>query len=391
MPENQSSDGDSAAPPAGTSVPLMARVINQGFVFLLAALCCAGCSTAPLDNARSHFIAGRLQEADHDLAILPHNGNSVLYLMERGMIRHHLRDYTNSTADWLEAVRLEKALEVHSVSRAGTSMIVNDAVLSFRGYPYEFTYLHAFLAQNFLAQGKWEDAAVEARNIAHRLEKLDEFPDDAFCRYLTGLCFELNGDESNAAMQYRQVLRLEPGSDLDATTGRFRSPTAPTNSFVAAPAEGELVCLLGFYGTFGMIPDHADIVIEGKTVGSSRTLVRRLQLECASSQRMAARHATKKLSRIVLKEAIAEAAETHNQNLGELLRVILFSMETNDNRRWETLPAKLAVARVPCPANGMRFDIEFKGASGTVLKRMTLSGPFMRKNKMSVAIASDNP
>ncbi len=369
----------------------MARVTHQAILFLLASFFCAGCATVPLHEARSHFIAGRLQEANQNLAVLPRDGNSVLYLMERGMIRHHLRDYTNSTADWLEAVRLEKELEVHSVSRAGTSMIINDSVLSFRGYPYEFTYLHAFLAQNFLAQEKWEDAAVEARSIAHRLGKLDGFPDDAFCRYLAGLCFELNGDESNAAMQYRQVLRLAPDSDLDATTGRFRAPVAPTNSFVAAPAEGELVCLLGFYGTFGMIPDHADIVVDGKTVGSSRTLARRLQLECASSQRMAARHATKKLSRIALKEAIAEAAETKNHDLGELLRVILFSLETNDSRRWETLPAKLAVARVPCPASLTRFDVEFKGASGTVLKRITLSGPFAKNYRICVAIARDSP
>ena len=139
----------------------MARVSHKTVLPLLAALSLAGCATVPLDSARRNFNVGRLEEADQELATLPNNADRVLNLMERGMIRHVRHDYTNSTKDWLEALRIEKGLETHSVSKAGASMVVNDTLLNFRGYPYERTYLHVFLAKNYLAQGMWGEAGGE--------------------------------------------------------------------------------------------------------------------------------------------------------------------------------------------------------------------------------------
>ena len=353
----------------------------------------AGCaSTLPLDTARRNFSNGQLGAADQSLATIPSDQNKALYLMERGMIRHVRRDFTNSTADWLAAVQVEKELEVNSISKAGASMVVNDSALAFRGYPFERTYLHVYLAKNYLAMGLWSEAAVEARSIALQMEKLDGFPDDAFSRYLAGFCLELCGDNSNAAMQYRQVAKLIPESNLDATTGRFRNPNMPTNHPVLlAPNESELVCFLDFDGQSGMIPYSAALYADGKFLGTSRTLTSIYQLQTASSERMATRRAAKTLSRLAVKGAIALAAWSRDEDFGMLTALLLLALEDPDLRRWETLPSKLAVARVPCPSNLKEFEVEFRSYSGQSIQRITVATPLMRKDRIFVSICRDYP
>jgi len=352
-----------------------------------------GCATTvPLDTARRNFSSGQLESADQTLATLPNDQNKVLSLMERGMIRHVRHDFTNSTADWLNAVRIEKELEVNSITKAGASMVVNDSTLAFRGYPYEQTYLHVYLAKNFLAMGLWGDAGVEARNIALQMEKLDGFPDDAFSHYLAGFCLELCGDDSNAAMQYRQVAKLVPEIGIDATTGRFFPPNAPTNQPVLLPSNStELVCFLDFDGDAGILPYTAAVYADGKLLGTSRTLTSIYQLQTASSERMATRQAAKSISRFAVKGALALAAWSRDENLGLLTGLLLFALEDKDLRRWETLPAKLAVARLPCPSDLKQFEVEFRSYSGQTVKRITVTSPLFRKDRIFVSLCRDQP
>lgn len=353
----------------------------------------AGCATpVPLNAARRNFSNGQLEEADKTLTPLPNDQNRVMNLMERGMIRHVRRDFTNSTSDWLAAVQLEKQLETHSLTKAGASMVINDSTLAFRGYPYERTYLHVYLAKNYLAMGLWSDAGVEARNIALQMAKLDGFPDDAFSHYMAGFCFGLCGDDSNAAMQYRQVARLAPECGIDEMTGRFRLPNAPTNPPVArSPNETELICFIDFDGHAGLLPYSAAIYANGQFLGTSHTLTSVYQLQTASSERMATRRAAKTLSRLAVKGAIAIAAWSRDENLGLLTGMLLLALEDEDLRRWETLPAKLAVARVPCPSDLKQFEVAFKSYSGQTLKRITVTSPLLRKDNLFISICRDYP
>ncbi len=336
-----------------------------------------------LDLARRNFTSGALIEADQNLASLPNDGDRILYLMERGMIRHIRHDYTNSTSDWLEAVKLETQLETHSATKAGASMIVNDSLLSFRGYPYERTFLHVFLAKNYLARGLWEDAAVEARNIARRLQHLDGFPDDALSHYITAFCFELCGDYSNATRQYLETAKLVPHLGLDSKTGRFMAPLQQNGS--------ELVCFIDLDARNGILPDFAEIHAEGQLLGTSRTLSTLFDLESASRQRMNARRTAKALTRIALKESLALYASSKDHDLGGLVWLLLFSMEKEDVRHWETLPRKMAVARVPCPDTLSGCDVVFKSYSGETIKRIAIQGSLMKKGRIFVGICRNDP
>lgn len=381
----------------------------DGVVLLGAALLLAsGCATPPLNQARSQYASGHLQGAEENLANLPDNDKDrVLFLMERGMIRQSLFKYEESTRDWLAAVQLEEDLETHSASKAAASMMINDRALAFRGFPYEQTLLHTFLAKNYLAQGRWDDAAVEGRNIVRRQENRGTFPEDSYSRYMAGLTFELAGDFDNAQMQYRLAGESNRLVRIDPPTGRLTpAANASTNSLVPLPSpipagSSELVCFLNFGQTAPRVglesPDgnvvqkspYAEIFANGICLGRGYLFTSTDELSRKTWSELALRKTSKTAARIAMKVAIGNAISQVNENLGSLVRLGLLAMEMPDDRYWVTLPQWMGVARVPCPANLGSFDVVFYHPNGRVIRRMKVTRPLTRRGKTWVSFCRD--
>jgi hypothetical protein len=114
-------------------------------------------------------------------------------------------------------------------------------------------------------------------------------------------------------------------------------------------------------------------------------------MEWEHQQLTAARRMAKTASRIALKETIAAIIENQNKGLGRLMRLLLYSMGAPDERRWTTLPHKLAVARAPCPADLKSFDVVFKRSSGAILQRMTVSAPLTRRGNVCFTLCRNHP
>lgn len=349
----------------------------------------AGCATVPLDSALGNFNRGNLEAADKDLGTIPDGPDAVRLLMERGMIRHLRHDYDGSADDFARAIKLENDLETHSISKAGASMLINDSALAFRGHPYERTCLHAFQARNYLARGLWEGAGVEARNIIYRQEHLDGFPDDAYSRYLAGLCLSLSGDDAAAAFQYRIADSLLPELSIDDATGQFISGVQTNTATPINPMPCELVCLVDIDGGGSLAT--ADIYAGGKFLGSARVLTDTAELAALSREKTATRRMAKSVVRIALKETIAAVVAVHNQDLGDAVRLLLFSVEVPDARSWKTLPHLLAVARVPCPSDLQSFDVVFRNHYGPGPGRVTVQGPLVRRNRTYFAFCRNIP
>ena len=372
---------------AGTVVRLLSA-------FLLLALL-SGCATSRIGAAREHFYRGRFDKALTDLGEIPSGSTDrVLYLMERGMIRQAQGDYEESIDDWLAADRIAKELDFLSVSRSSASFVVNDRLLAFRGVPYERTLLHTFAAKSYLALGMWDDAAVEARNIVYWLENRGDFPDDPYSRYLAALTFELIGDSEGAAFQYRVASNIVSDVEIDAGTGAIGKPAGDGRQD-GKPAT-ELVCFIliarspSEYGAapgnyrWGHSP-YAEIRDSGGYRGRSYTLSNTHSLTVATDKILIARQALKTATRIAMKEAAAQALSHENEALGDLLRLILFSMETPDTRHWEALPLWLQVARVPCSPDLKSFDMVFKGASGGTVEQRTITTPLTRRGNLFIS------
>lgn len=386
-------------------------IVAQG-LRALAALCLAGflagCSTPPLESARANFYAGRFGQADKNLAEIPKNNKDTsLYLMERGMIRQNLPDYDLSCRDWREAGERMRLLETYSLTHGAASLVTNDRMLEFQGAPYERTLLYAFLAKDYLAQFNWDYAAICARNIIMQLEHLNGFPDVAYGRYLAGFCLELIDDDGNAAIQYRAAAKLPHNFVLDEDTGRMQvkvdtnrtggaasllEPPMPTP---ALPAE--LVCFIGIGRVppgesnlryFGEAP-YAEIYCGDKLLGRSFPFSSTAALLAATERRMAAIQMAKDLTRIAVKESIAQSIEHQNECLGLLARILLYATEMPDTRRWETLPLWLEVARVPCPAKLEEVTIVFTTGGGHKFMKKTIQSPLVHRGNIWVAFCRD--
>lgn len=371
---------------------------------LLAALLLAGCATPALDASRHHFYQGSFDKADKELADIPSTDKDrVLYLMERGTVRQARGHYEESSRDFITASDAIDKLETYSLSQGASSMVINDAVQSFRGAPYERSLLHAFTAKNFLALGDWDDAYVEARRIMKTLDPLarGDYPEDAYSRYMAGFCLEMLDDPSNAALQYRKAAGLMQNGWLDEKTGRFAdAPPASASAGLSAPRH-ELVCFIliggtdsgaGYYNAGGGAV-YATISSDGRTLGRSFHLADTAELAFSTEQVEAVHKAAKTVGRILVKEAIADSFETHNNPfLGDLIRFVLIGLlERPDTRRWETLPRLLQVARVPCPADLKAFDVTFRNAAGVPLQTLQVTQPISRRGNVYVSFCRNFP
>lgn len=380
---------------------------------ILAALVLCGCRTPALQASRYQFYAGQYEKAEERLvdAKVPEI-DRVLLLMERGMIRQAAGKYEESSSDFIAAADLLEKLQTYSVSKGAASLVVNDGVQSFRGTPFERTYVHVFTAINHLSVANWDNAAVEARRIIKSLDPSvkSDYPEDAFSRYMAGFCLSMIDDDSNAALQYRLASGLLDQYIVSPDTGRIYPRPATNdapNQEAALPPEDrwshELVCFV-FMGRSPGSSDvwnerwtpgrtmYAEIQHKGQVLGRSYNLADTFELAFTTAQMEAARKVAKTVGRVILKEVIAGAVEnqTDSAAAGELMRFILIGLlEQPDLRRWETLPRWLQVARVPCPPDLDSFDVVFKNAAGATVRTVHVEKPITRRRNTFISFSRD--
>lgn len=374
---------------------------------LLAAVLTAGCSSVSVEKARANFYAGRFAKANENLrSITSDNKDEILYLSERGMIRQNLRLYDESSKDWREATEINERLPDYSVTKQTASLLVNDRVLTYRGMPFERTLIYTFLAKNYFAQYNWDYSAICARNVIAHLENRNGFPDIPYSRYLAGFCLEMINDKGNAAIQYRAAAKIMNNLSIDPDSGRITSVSsnmavgAHTNNSsteTIGEASGELICFIGIGKMpkwcqseydYEMAP-FAEIFCENKYLGRSYPFANTAELMVDSKKRLAVLQTAKTVTRVVIKEVISESVESQNQALGEITRLILFSLEQPDTRCWETLPLWLEIARVPCPSTLESYRIVFKTSAGAALKSKTISAPISRRGNIFISFCRD--
>lgn len=379
--------------------------MSRGGLAVFLGFVLAGCVTDKVDTARDAFYRGRFSVAEQNLADLPEDGkDSVMYLMERGMVRQARRNYRDSTLDWRKAADRINYLFTRSASKTAASFVVNDKTMDFRGAPFERTMVHAFLAKNSLVQGRWEDAGVAARNIIKDVEDLGGFPDSAYCRYIAGLALELMYDPSNASLQYRYASNIltNMGLMVNDKNGRiFPAGASARETDRRSSDRAELVCfvLIGRSPTGAssvngaFVPPgvpYAEIMANGRTLGRSYSLSCCAQLIQATKDKVAALQLAKDVSRIVVKETISHQLKKENEALGALAEILLFALESPDDRRWETLPMWFEVARVPCPADLSSFEVVFKNANGAPTRTVTVT-EMARRDRIFVSFCRDLP
>ena len=232
----------------------------------------AGCASLRTDKLNYAGIHQHLAQADYPAAIAKIEAaktsaytakDRVVYYLDAGMLYHWNGEYAKSN-ELLE--KAERAIEENftkSLTRAASSMVMNDNVLAYAGEDYEDIYLNAFKALNYLALGLDDEAFVEVRRINNKLvqleskydrvaQKLNEaaeaqqtftpgknyFQESALGRYLGILLYRnerkwddvrIDLEKINRGWKLQPAIHPFPRPDFSLTQKRLRPPKARLN------------------------------------------------------------------------------------------------------------------------------------------------------------------
>ena len=367
----------------------------------MVALVVCGCSTPSLDQARHHYYAGTPQAGVDILneASIP-DRDRILFLMERGSLYQSLEQYDESARDFDEANALLAQMDTLSVSRGATSMVINDNVLQFYGYPFERTYLHVMASLNYMVRGDWQGAGVEGRRIINSLtpEVRGDFPEDAFSRYLAGLCMELVDDPSNARVEYRKASKISDVIDVSdlgffAPPGTVDPELPETQPSPPSNGQTHVVCMV----FVGRVADYSSgiptsqrgqpivsLMHEGEILGEAHQLADLGRLAALSEREVLAKTAVKTTARVAGKWAVSRQVAEQNEWAGAALWLVSMMLEQPDFRHWETLPRYVYVGRVACPSDLDYLDIKVHGPGGGVRREARVSQPVQRQGLLLV-------
>lgn len=243
-----------------------ARLARVGGV-LSFALVLAGCAgynakvTTTMDALKSGSVDAALADLEKNNT---DKDKDLLYHFEKGELLRMKGDYAGSIGSWSQAdakIReWEDAVKTDPSKLAGDigSYIVNDTMRRYDGRDYEKVLLSVRLAQDYIAQGRWDDARVEIKKMHEREAIISEYRakeleaakkeadekgvtisspkeingypvdsleapevkalknayESAVANYLAGFVYEALGEPSLAAAGYRKAIEMRGNSPI---------------------------------------------------------------------------------------------------------------------------------------------------------------------------------
>jgi hypothetical protein len=343
----------------------------------------SGCSSLPLNQARTAFYEGNLGKAEQALEDCRDiiKKDRLLCYMEKGVVLHYLGEYEKSTEVLLKASHLMETQDQISVTEQTSAVLINERVTDYKGEYSEQLWVHTFLMMNFLLRYDYESALVEAKQA---LELYDKYPgslvDDYYSRALIALCFENMGMPDDARIEYERLAEAMGGEKIAAVPiaagkgelilfiGQGRVPYKVADEVAYPPS---IRISLPRYTDFQPIP-AVSIQCDGQSkipgpedlsplkISTDLGRVAKKSLDDRSAAYLA-----RQALRAGAKEAIAQEIGEHNE-LGEAVaRIILFLLEEADTRSWETLPGGLTLVRMELDAGVHNLEIS-SGYAGSV-------------------------
>jgi uncharacterized protein len=317
----------------------------------------SGCTSLPLQKARTDFFSGNPAEADKVLGEcmeIPERDRLLCY-MEKGIILHYMGKYKESTDILLRASQFLKDQDQISIKDQSTSVLLNDRTATYKGEYSERLWIHTYLMINFLLQNRPDSALVEAKQA---LEVFDEYPDplegDLFTRALTALCFENMREPDGARIEYEKLAKamnresyrpepINPGKgELILFIAQGRVPKKISAEVVLPPSIR--LSIPRYEDSFSY--SRVDIKVDNTVINPYIVETNTGEIATKSLDNRAAEYLTRQALRAGAKEAIAQKAGKENEYAEILTRVVLFLLENADTRSWETLPGNLTLARI---------------------------------------------
>ncbi len=326
----------------------------------------------------------------------PNDRDRPMYLLNRGLLHHLVGNYQQSNQDLESAKRSLEKVQALSVTEGLTSTTINETFNDYSATPSERVLLHVVMALNYLAQNDLTSARVEALQVDLRMRQLgDNEAQLASARFIAGLIFELNHEESDAMISYRkaeQILtrrqlaipkalqtRLLNSSrqlGLDQEYQQYRSrfqhlPAAQPDNYgevlvlylngkvpsmqqrrvsIYVPSlEHNVTIAQPFYP-----PRRGSTPIATLALGSDRVVLELLEdidnLAREALQADQTKRLVLSLSRVATKQQLVKKARSQDPLFGVLTDLAAILTEVADTRSWNLLPAAIQIGTIRLPA-----------------------------------------
>jgi len=381
-----------------------------------------GCATygQKTQSMRSNLLSGQIAAA-RDLVEQMPNDDDALIELNKGMLRRMTGDYQASNQVFEQAKKRIDELYGVSVSEQVGAVTVNDTLRAFQGDRYEQVLLNAYMALNYIQLGDLDAARVEMMQADVKMREWGEQPEeDAFVRYLSGIIYEMLGEDDQALVSYRQAYEVYRSSHdrigleaplivkkdllrLLASQRLWDEYKQLKNEFglkdfkalKTGNGYGEVIIVLGN----GLAPQREENAIQtfsdeisnmvrialpaykqGPAVlPRARMQVdgKQLELETVENIDALARSAlsndiaiitARALARAVIKYKAQKEVEDKQGGLaGFLMTVTNMATERADTRSWTTLPQQIEVGRLLLPEGQHQISIQMVNAAGNVV------------------------
>jgi hypothetical protein len=249
------------------------------------AVLAAGCAST--HTSKQHLVGIENRLAGHEFAAALaqiqaakttayQEKDRILYYLDAGMLCHYNAHWGESNELLTQAEYAIEEAYTRSVSKAATSIMLNDNALEYAGEDYENIYLNVFKAINFLQQGAFDPAFVEVRRISDKLNLLEDkyakmateynkstrssgtdktfqpgqvrFHNSALARYMSMLMYRTEGRRDDARID------LEKAADAWGAAREVYPFPLPSFALALAPSP-DAYAKLNVFGFYGRSPD----------------------------------------------------------------------------------------------------------------------------------------
>jgi hypothetical protein len=140
---------------------------------------CASASFAIVDNelgsnsdtGGANYVGG-IKALEKNRKILYKDGDKILYYLDKGMLQHYARQYSESSKTLQQGERAIEEAFTKSITQEISTYLINDNVRDYGGEDYEDIYINVFNALNYYHRGDREGAMVEIRRMNNKLRHL---------------------------------------------------------------------------------------------------------------------------------------------------------------------------------------------------------------------------
>jgi hypothetical protein len=355
------------------------------------------------DFSRRDFAAAdeQYKKADED------GVDQLVYLFDRGTVRYEAGRYDDSVKDFILADKLSEIKDYTAIGTQVATLITNDRITQYKGEEFEHVLTSMYLALDFAALHKDENAEIACRQVNTKLELLRSegkrhYDLNAFAQYLSALMFERGGNWNNAYVGYKKTAEIMPefsgvrhdlirgalqsnsGSDMfrwqktlnvsdeevqgvkrglkstGAVVLLYENGFAPEK--IPSPAWHELPEYRARYNRHRA----AHLFLDGKDVGRTEVLY---DVQKVAFDNLREKYATliaKRVGGIVAREVIGNQLDKQAEGLGVLFKLATFVASQPDLRSWLTLPKDFEVVRVQMPPGKYHATVRLENDSGVL-------------------------